>query len=171
MTRSLTKIGIKADIDKWRTTGDLQALERVEKPFLKANFYEKRYKLFERIYEDKGDPSTQIISARNHIFNHIESADTIQQDENGAETVRNYERESLQKMEPDFFPYTENMMPMDMVNNILLEYYDVGVNKYCFSVEKYSRMLDVIQAQGEGLIMQAEKNLSAEKQEKPAEQK
>lgn len=171
MTRKLTKIGIREDLDRWRVTGDEKALEGASRPFLKANFYEKRNKLFERILEDFGDPDTQIIPARNHMFNHIIKEDILEQDESGQNIVKNSEREALESIESDFFPDAENMTPMDMINNILLQFYDAGVNKYSIGFDKYSKMLNVIQAQGEGLIMQAEQVLSAEKQEKSEEQK
>lgn len=155
MTRMLGNLAIKEDIDKWRMTGDKQALEKANKPFYKANFYEKRHKLYARNYEDTGDPNKEIIPARNHLFNHAKN---------------DGEKEVLEGMESDFFPETDEMTPMDMINNILLQYYDAGVHKYSFSLEKYSQMLNVIQAEGAGLITQAQKILVEEKGKNQEEQ-
>lgn len=170
MTRNLVEIGLKQDIDKWRTLGDKQALERCNTPFYKANFYEKRHRLFERMPKEAEQSNIEIIAARNKAFNHIEKADSIEKDENGQTIVKNYEKETLEKIEPDFFPETENMMPMDMINAILLQLYDLSVNKYSFTSDKYGMMLAVTEAQCGGLIMQAQQNINKEKGINPEEQ-
>lgn len=156
MTRMLGEIGIKDDLDKWRLTGDEKAYERANRPFQKANFYEKRDKLYRRIHEDFGDSNTEIIPARNHFFNHPE---------------KEKEKEILAQIEKDFFPDTADMTPMDMMDNILNQYYDIGANKYNFSIERYSKMLNIIQAEGGALINQARPFVNIEKEAKKEEQK
>ena len=161
MTRMLTNAGFKGDIDKWRLRGDRNALNRVNKTFSKANYYEKRDKLFKRSYEDVGDPDREVIAARNYIFNHPEYPDNPAHPD---------QPEVLANMEKDFFPQTDNMTPMDMMNNILLQYYDVGIHKYSFSVERYRKILDIIQVEGGALITQAKAILLEDKIVNPSEQ-
>ncbi len=140
MTRRLSDVGFKSDLNSWRMKDDQNALSHINKSFGKANFYEKRAKLFARNIDDEGDPNTNIISARNYIFNNPDNE---------------YEKATLERFEKDFFPDTDSMAPMDMMNNILLQYYDISVSKYNFSVERYVKMLNVVEAQGVGLINQA----------------
>lgn len=140
MIRLLSESGFKDDLDKWRMTGDSKSLDRINEILSKANYYEKRSKLFERIHEDIGDHESEVIPARNYVFNHPDNERLA---------------EVLSKIEEDFFPDTENMTPMDMMNNILLQYYDVTVNKYSFPIDTYGKMLSVIQAEGGAVITQA----------------
>lgn len=140
MARKLSEAGFKSDLENWRMKGDEESLARLNKCFARANFYEKRAKLYERKFVDEENPDTNIIAARNHIFNNPENE---------------CENKTLKKFEKDFFPDINAMSPMDMMNNILLEYYDIGIYKYNFPVEKYAKILNIVKAQGDGLINQA----------------
>lgn len=149
MTRRLSSTDFGLDLDEWRKSGDKNALANINEAFSKANFYEKRAKLFQRKLIDEGDFEKEIIPARNYVFNNPGD---------------NYEKEALEKMEKDFFPNTEDMSPMDMMNTILLQYYDIGIHKYSFPIKDYVKMLNIIEAQGVGLINQAVKIKTEEKQ-------
>lgn len=141
MTEYLSNNAFKADLSAWRIFGNKVALENLNKSFAKANFYEKREKLYFRNEMMNGDGQQNIIVARNALFNSPKESE---------EAVK-----AMQSMEDVFFPDSTNMTPMQMMDNILQQHYDAGVNKYRLGLENYTEMLKVIAREGYGLINQA----------------
>lgn len=151
MTERFSQKTFKKDLEKWRFSGDKSALENLNDAFEKTNLYQKRTKLFERrndLEEEKEDED--LITARNRIFNNPENERCS---------------ELLGMFEKDFFPNAENMTPMEMMDNILLQYYDISVHKFKFDIENYKKIITVIAKEGYGLINQAEKLKAQEKEQ------
>lgn len=152
MTEHLSNSAFKGDLNKWRIFGNQESLGKLNGIFSKTNFYDKREKLYFRNEMIKGDPEHNIIVARNMLFNNPKES------EDAARV--------MQTLEDDFFPDSTNMTPMQMVDNILMQYYDASVNKYHLGLDNYTQMLQVIGREGYGLINQA---MQVQEQEKGLE--
>lgn len=130
----------KGDFAKWRIFGNKDSLERINETFSKANFYEKREKLYFRNEMTEGNPEEDIIVARNMLFNEPKGSE---------EAVK-----IMQNIEEDFFPDSSEMTPMQMMDNILMQYYDMNANRYHLGIDNYTQMLKVISREGYGFINQ-----------------
>lgn len=156
MTESLYNGAFMDDIEKWRMYGDKNAEERLNEKFLKTNFYEKRDKLFLRSKGLTGDPESNLIAARNMIFDNPEMGEN--------------EANLMERLEKDFFPDATESSPMEVMDMILKQFYDVNANKYSIQIENYGKILNVIAREGYGLINQATK-IQEEKREFKEESK
>lgn len=156
ITDMFNNTNFKDDIEKWRLQGDKSAQEKLNNKFSKANFYEKREKLFSRMKNIEGDPATNIIIARNRLFEDPEMSES--------------ELEEMLRFEDDFFPDVSENTPMEVMDIMLKQCYDINVNKYAFSIENYGKILTVVAAQSQGLISQAVK-IQEEKREFEEESK
>lgn len=144
ITEKLAGETLKKDIDKWRFSGDKEALENINLILSKANFYEKREKLYERDESIIEGSDENIVIARNKVFNDPEMSE---------ETAS-----ILKELEKDFFVNPKEFSPIDMIDNVLLQYYNVNKQKYNLDVEKYTKILEIIAREGYGLINQALQN-------------
>lgn len=132
---------LKKHLEKWRMFGSEKSLEYLNDLFSRTNFYEKRDRLFFRNELVQENPENNLIIARNICFNNPK--------------LEENEKELLKRIEKDFFPETEEMTPMQMLDNILMQQYDVSVNKYHIKIDNYNQFLNIIGREGYGIIKQA----------------
>lgn len=141
VTEKFQNTPFKKEIEKWRSTGDRGALESINATFAKANFYEKRDLLYKRDESIEPDAEGNIIVQRNKIFNN--------------KNLKPRTAEILKSLEDVFFEDPTEMTPMDMLDNILMQYYNVGLYKYSIEIERYADFLKVMGTEGASYIYQA----------------
>lgn len=141
MTERFMDSPFRGEIERWRKTGDKEALESLNATFAKANFYEKRDKLYAR--DESIEPGTEgnIIVQRNAIFNNKD--------------FKPRSAEIMKELEGVFFEDPTDMSPMEMIDNTLMQYYNTDLHKYKLPIETYGDLLKVTTIEGCSLIKQA----------------
>lgn len=157
VTEGLTKEPLRRDIDRWRNSGDEDALRRVNNAFSKTNFYENRNLLYQRDESVAPNADGNIVVERNRIFNN--------------KNVTENTRRILDGLAEDFFTNPEEMTPIDMLDNMLKEGYDTIIKMYNLPLETFAQLLTVVLKEGNSYVYQAEELIETVKGiEEPAKQ-
>lgn len=140
ITEKFHKEPFKKDIDKWRSQGDKGVLDRLNSAFSKAEVYERRDLLYKRDETIKPDEEGNIVITKNRAFN----------DKNLPERTL----EILEGLEKDYFEDPTEMTPMDMLDNILKQFYNTDLKKFNLPFEKYSELVGIMATEANAFIDQ-----------------
>ena len=117
ITEYLSLKTLPEEINKWRITGDKEALNRINDIMSQTKEYFYRAK------------ETDDLKKKRKIFSNPEG-------ERMAELFEEYNN--------DFFPDKTNMSPMEIIDNCLLQCFNIKTNLMAFQLEKYSEVIGSI---------------------------
>lgn len=130
----LDKLG-KDDFEAWRLTGDAEAKSRIESLMSRTDYWKNREA---EILPDSG--SNRSYSLKRKVIAEMPESTRL--------------KEFFKKYEDVYFPDVSSMSPLEKIDNVLTQRYNINNVKYSMGIESFKAILERFTYEGYGLIKQ-----------------